>query len=100
MSIKHMKTCSGPLLQKCQSNCNQVSLMPLRTAILQKISKDEMLQRARKTGTPPTLWAGMETGWGGEGGMQPQKKAVWRFLRTLNTDLLHGLASPLLVLDQ
>ena len=34
--------------------------MPLRTAILQKISKDEMLQRARKTGTPPTLWAGME----------------------------------------
>ena len=34
----------------------------LRRAILQKISKDEMLQRARKTGTPPTLWAGMETG--------------------------------------
>ena len=62
VSTKHMKRCSGPLLQKCQSNCNQLSLTPLRRAILQKISKDEMLQRARKTGTPPTLWAGMETG--------------------------------------
>ena len=39
----------------------------LRRAILQKISKDEMLQRARKTGTPPTLWAGMEIGVGGVG---------------------------------
>ena len=57
----------------------------LRRAILEKISKDEMLQRARKTGTPPTLWAGMETGAGGGGGrVQPQEKAVWRFLRTLN----------------
>lgn len=36
----------------------------------------------------------------GNGWVQPQKKAVWRFLRTLNTDLLHGLASPLLVLDR
>ena len=62
MSIKHMKRCSGPLLQKCQSNCNQVSLTPLRRAILQKIYKDEMLQRARETGNPPTLWAGMEMG--------------------------------------
>ena len=53
----------------------------LRRAILQKISNDEMLQRARKTGTPPTLWAGMEIG---VGRVQPQKKAVWRFLRTLN----------------
>ena len=60
MSIKHMKRCSGPLSRKCQSNCHQVSLTPLRRAILQKVYQDEMLRRAGNTGTPPTLQAGVE----------------------------------------
>ena len=91
MSIKHMKRCSGPLLQKCQSNCNQVSLTPLRRVILQKIYKDEMLQRARETGNPPTLWAGVEMGGCGQEGKQ--------FLKILTIDLVHVPASPLLGLD-
>ena len=73
MSIKHMKRCSGPLSQKCQSNCNHVSLTPLRRAILQKIYKDETLRRAGNTGTPPTLRAGVEMSGCGH------KGKLWRF---------------------
>lgn len=50
MSTKHMKRCSGPLIEmpvKLQPAINDA----LRRAILQKISKDAMLQRARKNRT-------------------------------------------------
>ena len=62
MATKPMKRCSASLLEKCQSNCNKVSVHPLRMTTLQKIYKDSMVHRLRGTGKPPTLWGGMEMG--------------------------------------
>ena len=98
MAIKHMKRCSGPLLEKSNQNCNEVS-----PHASQNIHLPKGLQRNHLRPTKVNccwgrgkqrilLYCGQDCNWVGTA----TRKRVWKFLKTVNTDIPLELASPLL----
>ena len=68
MSIKHMTRCSGPLLQKCQSNCNQVPLTPSEEPSSKRSPRMKCCRGQGKQGLLLPCGRGWKPGRGGGGG--------------------------------
>ena len=65
MSIKHMTRCSGPLLEKCQSNCNQVPLTPSEEPSSKRSPRMKCCRGQGRQGLLLPCGQGWKLGWGG-----------------------------------
>ena len=77
------------LLEKANLNCNKVSPHTRQNGIIKNSTNNKCWRECRERGTLPHWWGECKL-------VQPQWRTVWRFLKTLNIELPHDPAIPLL----
>ena len=88
---RHMKTCSKSLTtQEMQIKMTlRYHLIPVRMAIINKVTNDTCLRGCREKGTLVHCWWGYRL-------VQPLWRTVWSFLNKLKVELPFGPVIPLL----